>query len=658
MAIWSAEIKELERLYESFKGQFPVLEKELAQLIQFGDPNVIMLYSRRCLEVIITDLCECELKRERGTEPLKGIIDKLHKDKKIPAHIVSSMHGLNELSTYGTHPKDFDPEQVKPVLNNLAIVIKWYIKYTETRDISEIAENNITVQKTEGFDKRVGALKPEKKLSKVPIISILIVLVIAVISIVYFKTRQNRNNANLEKSIAVLPFRNDSHDDSTQYFMDGVMEELLTNLQKINDLRVLGRTSVEQYRNQNKSIPQIAKELGVNYVIEGSGQKSGNSLRMRVQLIRVNKEGHIWANNFEQENLNLDDYFKIQVSFAEAIAKELNAVITPGEKQMMGKIPTLNIEAYNAYQMGRFYWRQLTPNDLNTALQYFELAKERDPNYALAYAGICYYWLGAQQMGIVSPSEAGPKAVEAAMKALELDSTSSEVHYSLAIMKYEVLWDWEGSESEFKKTIELNPNDAEVYAYYSHLLNIVGRSKEAMEQIDIALKLDPRNPLIKELYGIDLMFVHRYDEAIIAFQEALKVDPTAPVALDNMSEALHHAGRDKEALQESIRKYKNPEILQAFNSGYDEAGYTGAMSHVADALVERSKTTWVRSFAIGAHYAKAGEKDKAIYWLEKAYQEHEPNLVYLLMPHYDSLRDDPRFQDLCRKMNLPFKPIE
>ena len=482
---------------------------------------------------------------------------------------------------------------------------------------------------------------------------ILLVLIVAGYFIV---PKLIKPKEQLEKSIAVLPFRNDSPDEQYTYFIDGIMDEILTNLQSIQDIRVLSRTSVEQYRDQKtKSIPEIAKELGVNYIVEGSGQISGNLFRLRVQLIMAAKERHLWAKPYEQENPEAKDYFKIQSQIAQAIAAELEAVITPHEKQIIEKTPTENLESYEAYQMGRFYWRKLTPNDLNTALLYFEQAKEKDPDYALAYAGISYYWLGAQQMGIVSPADAGPKAVAAAMKALELDSTSAEVHYSLASMKYSVLRDWEGSESEFKKTIALKPNDAEVHANYSHLLNIVGRSEEAMEQIDIALKLDPGNPFIKSFYGADLMFVHRYDEAVVAFQEALKGDPTNPVALSNLPEALHFAGRDKEALQEYRKRYKNPEILQAFNDGYVKAGYIGAMSQVADVRVERSETTRVRSLVIASGYAMAGDVDNAMYWLEKAYQEHDPNLPYLLWPHYDSLRDDPRFQDLCQRMNIPYK---
>jgi adenylate cyclase len=657
MKIWSIEIKELENLNESLKGQLPELGKELKQLISTEDENVVLLYSRRCLEVIVTDLCEYELKRPRKTEPLKGIIDKLNSEGKVPSNIATSMHGLNSLSTYGTHPKDFDPEQVKPALSNLAIVIKWYIRYIGTRDISVITEDNTKAQKTQGFEKREGALKQSMKLPKVLIISILIIVVIAITTTIYFVTRQTRNNASLEKSIAVLPFRNDSHDDSTQYFMDGVMEELLTNLQKIKELRVLGRTSVEQYRNHTKTIPEVAKELGVNFIVEGSGQKSGNSLRMRVQLIMAKKERHLWANSFEQDTLNLKDYFKNQSQFANAIAAELDAALTPQEKQLIDKIPTSNIEAYEAYLKGMIYWRKLTQIDLGTAMKYFQLALDKDPNYALAYTGIGLVWGGLAQAGYASPTEALPKMNTAFITASKLDSTLDQVHYTLAVYKTWAEWDWKSGESEFQKTLEINPNHAEAHAYYSHLLNITGRPEESMKQMQLALKLDPLNALIKSLYGIDLLFIRRYDDAITAMREALIMDPTAPVALAGLVYSLHLTGKYDEALEiwKSLycNLYKNN--AHAFDQGYKKEGYIGALIFEADTLAAQYKTIYVNPTDIANLYALAGKKELALDWLEQAFEIHDPNLPYLLWPLYDDIRNETRFQDLCHKMNLPYK---
>jgi hypothetical protein len=222
MAIWSTEIKELEKLYESLKGQLPGLEKELERLIKADDENMVLLYSRRCLEVIITDLCECELKRPRKTEPLKGIIDKLHKEEKVPSHIITTMHGLNELSTYGAHPKDFDPEQVKPVLVNLDIIIKWYLKYKEIgTDIKAKPDEKIKREITVAKDAKKSITPSKKRL--ISLVTGLILLIAIVVAVLLFTDiiGNGKQTKELEKSIAVLPFRNDSPDTANTYFING-----------------------------------------------------------------------------------------------------------------------------------------------------------------------------------------------------------------------------------------------------------------------------------------------------------------------------------------------------------------------------------------------------------------------------------------------------
>lgn len=655
MKIWSAEIKELARLYESLKGQFPDLEKELEQLIKFDDPNVILLYSRRSLEVIVTELCECELKRPRKTEPLKGIIDKLSREEKVPDYIIASMHSLNSLSTFGTHPKEFDPDQVKPVLSNLNTIIKWYLKYKVSRTESKQKSEEVTAETISTEDLTDRAQKLKKRIFIFFSGFVLIAAIVIVLLMVFNIIGGNRQTIGLEKSVAVLPFRNDSPDEENTYFINGIMEEILNSLQAIKDLRVISRTSVEQYRNQVKSLPEIAKELNVNYIVEGSGQKYGNTFRLRVQLIMAAEERHLWGDSYEQEIKEVNDIFSIQNQIAEAIASELKAVITPKEKQIIEGIPTENLDAYDDYLKGRFYWRKLTKIDLETAMMYFESAKEKDPEYALAYAGICDVWIGFQQMGIVLPAEARPKIVEAAMKALELDSTRAEVQFTLALMKTWTMWDWEGGESAFRKAIAINPNHAEAHAYYSHFLNIIGRPDEAMKHIETALKLDPANSLIIALYGGDLLFIRDYEKTVIAYQDALNLDPTQPVA-GNIIPALYFAGREDEAMELWRNNINNPEYLKALDEGYAEGGFPGANKKIADLNAELAKTNNnIHPMDIANQYALAGDIDNAIYWLEKAYEEHDPNLPYLLRPRWDIFRDDPRFQDLCRRMNLPYK---
>jgi TolB-like protein len=621
MTVWSSETKELERLNVSLAGQSPLLEKEMELLLRTEDENVAMLYSRRCLEVIVTDLCETELNRPRKTDPLKGIIDKLNKEEKVPSYIITSMHGLNSLSTYGAHPKDFDPEQVKPALSNLAIIMKWYLSY-------------------KGIEILIKSLSAEEEL-------------------ITGVGKQITDTTKLEKSIAVLPFINDSPDQENTYFINGVMEEILNNLQKIRDLRVISRTSVELYRGQKKSISEIADELDVNYIVEGSGQKYGKTFCLRTQLIKAERETHLWAESFQEEIKKVTDIFNIQMQIAETIAEKLKVFITPQEKKLIEKVPTKNMAAYDAYLKGQIYWRKLTSNDLDTAMQYFNLAMEKDPESALAYAGISGVWLGRQQLGFASPEEAGEKVFEAASKALELDPSSAEVHYTLAGMHTWGMWDWDSGEAAFKRTLELNPNHSEAHAYYAHLLCILGRPEKALEHGRQSLKLDPINPLLKILYGAVIVYsARRYNEAIIIFSEVLKQEPSNVIALWGLTYSFHLTGRFNDALKNWIKAAEilhNNEITKAFNDGYSAAGYSGAMRNGAEFLVKLRESAYINPVEISFGYIMAGDIESAMEWFERAYEEHNPNVPYLVIPMLDPLRGELRFQEIAREMKLPYK---
>jgi adenylate cyclase len=651
MTIWTAEIKELEKLYDSFKGNLPDLEKELEQLIRTQDANVVMLYSRRCLEVIITDLCECELKRPRKTEPLKGIIDRLNSEGKVPPHIITSMHGLNSLSIYGTHPKDFDPEQVKPVLNNLAVVIKWYFGYCELRKADGLKTKNVKTEFPIETPTKEEISKPAKKLSKAIIFLTIAIVAVSVLTIIYFSPNRKNDYAKLEKSIAVLPFDNLSNDPDQEYFSVGIVDEILDKLFKVGGLKVIARTSSARFINTNLSIKEIARKLGVANVIEGSVRKMGNNVRITVQLIDARTEAHLWSEIYEKDISNI---FLIQSDVAQKVARELKAVIIPQTKQLIEKKPTTNMAAYEAYWRGMLYHRKLNRDDLEIALKYFELAKEKDTGFALAYAGIGRVWRGLQQISVVKVSEGAPKEEAAVIKAMELDSTSSEVHHLMGGIRTWTKWDWKGGEASYRKAIELNPQNADAHSAYSHLLNVLGRPDEAMKHIEIALDLDPINSKVLSFYGVDLMFVRKYDEAIKTFQKAQDLDPRQGLVI-NIIPALHFAGRDLEAT-EMMKKFWNDSVsLSAINEGYKERGFRGAEKKLADILAERSKTKYVAPYGVAFQYALAGDTDKAILWLEKAYEEHSANLPYLLSPAFDILRDHPRFKEIARRMNLPYK---
>jgi len=619
MSIWSAEIKELERLNDSLTGKSPLLEKEMGLLLRTEDENVAMLYSRRCLEVIITDLCETELKRPRKTEPLKGIIDKLNKDEKVPSYIITSMHGLNSLSTYGAHPKDFDPDQVKPALNNLAIIMKWYLTYKGVEIPGKpLADEEETV---------IGVRKSKSDVAK------------------------------YEKSIAVLPFINDSPDQENTYFINGVMEEILNNLQKIKDLRVISRTSVEQFRGQKKPISEIAQELGVNYIVEGSGQKYGNAFRLRAQLIMAEHEAHLWGESFQQKITEVEDIFNIQTKIAENVATELKAVLSPEEKRLIEKIPTRDLGAYDAYLKGKFYLSKATQDDIDTGLHYFEQAKGKDHEFALAYAGIATVWLFRQQLGWASPEEAGPRMMEAAGKALELDNTLAEVHSTLATVNVYGMYDLEGGESAYKKAIEINPNHAEAHALYSHLLNMLGHSEKAMEHGELAIKLDPHNPTVKVWYSQDLLYARRYEEVIAVSRKIFEKNPTMFMALEALYQALYLTGRYEESLQ--AMKLHYGEFLKNFDhvfDQYEKLGYEGTIRLEADTLLEQGKSQYLLQMSLFELFCLIGENERALDFLEQAYEMNDPNVLYVGRPTYSVLFKEPRFQELCRKLKIYCNP--
>jgi TolB-like protein/tRNA A-37 threonylcarbamoyl transferase component Bud32/Tfp pilus assembly protein PilF len=456
-------------------------------------------------------------------------------------------------------------------------------------------------------------------------------------------------------SIAVLPLENLTGDPGQEYFVDGVTDELIGQLAQIGALRVISRRSVMQYKGVKKPLLEIARELNVDAVVEGTVHRADDSVRIRVQLIKaLPEERNLWTQTYDRD---MTDVLVMYKEMARAIADKIRVKLTPQEVTNLASTRQVNPEAYEAYIKGRFHWYKLTPQDLESALQYFELAREKDPNYALAYAGIAHVWVGRQQQGLVPYSEAAPRAKAAALKALELDNTLAEVHNLLAGIRAWVEWDWEGAETEYRRAIELNPNYPEPRAYYSHFLHMMKRPEEAMEQIERALELDPFNALFRAIYAMDLMFARRYNDAIEHLRETLRTVPNDWTALSTLRSAYHQKGMYEEALEIWKRSYAargDREAEEALALGYSEAGYSGALSRIAEMLIVRSRSTYVTPWQIGTLYTRAGKNDEALEWLEKAYEEHDGNMPYISVdPIFDGLRDDPRFLDLLRRMNLP-----
>jgi len=455
-------------------------------------------------------------------------------------------------------------------------------------------------------------------------------------------------------SLAVLPLHNLSGDSEQDYFVDGMTEALITDLSKISALKVISRTSAMRYKGTDKSLADIAAELDVDAVIEGSVIREGDRVGITAQLIEVATDQSLWADRYERD---LTSILKLQGEIAQAIAAEIQVTLTPQEQTLLTDTREVDPEAYEAVIKGRYHIHRFTPQDFELALQYFEKALEIDPTYAPAHIGVSRFWTFALQAGVVPPDVAGPRAKAANLKALELDPTSAEVHLGLATGTVWHDWNWAEGEAQFRRSIELDPNYAEGHIFYSHLLSILGRHDEASLQAERAIELDPLNPFFQGLYGVQLSMAGREDEAIVQFKESFERSPDLGFGHDGFADVYWKKGMFDEALAEIKAQYaisNDEEVLSALDRGNTEAGFKGAMRAAADLLSARSGTTYVAPYQVAYLYHWSGDVASAFTWLEKAYEVHSPNLPYLDSLWFsDELRTDPRFQDLLQRMNLP-----
>ena len=355
----------------------------------------------------------------------------------------------------------------------------------------------------------------------------------------------------------------------------------------------------------------------------------------------------------------------MQGEVARTIASAVNVVLTPQEKEHLSGGRTVDPQAYEAYLKGMVNWQKFTPQGVNDSKGYFERALEKDPSYALAYQGLAWYWLNRMQMGLMAPSEAGPKARKAALQAIALDDACAEAHEAMAAIRTWIEWDWAGGESEWRRTLELNSNAATAHAYYAHLLAITGRVEEALPHSERAVELDPSNALFQAMYSLTLLYDRRYDDALAAGDKALAIQPDILTAKVMRQHVCIIKGMRKEQLAEQRERIaKDPGRVAAFEKGLSEGGYEGAQRALADLFVERyekgvPEPGTLRIFmpnGIAFRYLDAGDYDRAMDWLEKAYEVRDPGLPYALAsPIHDPLRANPRFQALLRKMNLPLE---
>jgi len=470
-----------------------------------------------------------------------------------------------------------------------------------------------------------------------------------------------------DKSIAVLPFVNMSSDPEQEYFSDGISEELLNLLAKNPELRVIARTSSFSYKGEAVKVADIARELNVNHVLEGSVRRDGNRVRITAQLVDARSDTHLWSETYDRK---LDDIFAVQENIARVIAQELLAHFSDFESRQVstsnlkaydiylkGRRP-VNSEAYEAYLKGRYHLNKWRGEGFPKGLEYFQQAVEMDPNYALAHVGLAdsYNLLGI--WGFLPPKEAYPKSKAIVMKALELDDTLAEAHCVLADVKLFYDWDWAGAGREYRRAIELNPSYAFAHNNYAFYFVALMRHDDALAEIKRARELDPVSLMINSDLGWAYYFARQYDQAILQFRRALELDPNLAIS----QFALGHVYEQKEMFAESMAAFQKAvslspgdlEAIAGLGHAYAVAGRREDALKIVARLKQPSQHMNIPSWGIATIYISLDNKDEAFVWLEKVFVDRLAQLIYIQTdPVLDPLRSDPRFQDLVHRMDFP-----
>jgi TolB-like protein/DNA-binding winged helix-turn-helix (wHTH) protein/Tfp pilus assembly protein PilF len=457
------------------------------------------------------------------------------------------------------------------------------------------------------------------------------------------------------RSLAVLPLENLSGDASQDYFADGMTDELITDLAQISALRVISRTSVMVYKGSRKPLPQIARELNVDAVVEGTVHHSGDHVRITAQLIEASTDKHLWSQSYEGE---LRDTLALQNRVASAIADQIRINLTPREQAALKSAKAVNPEAYESYLKGRYFWNKRKADGLKAALAYFNQAIEEDPQYAQAYSGLAdtYALLGDWQYGVMSFKEALPKAKAAAIKALELDSSLSEAHTSLGYSLRAFDWDFDSAGKEFQRAIELNPGYATAHHWNAMNLGLLGRPKEALVEMRKAENLDPLSLIINADLAEFLLLAHSYDESVEQARKIIEMDSTFAIGHKQLGDAYLLKHMDKEAvaeLQKAVRlSGGSPISIADLARAYVASGEMNEAVKLLSDLKKSSNTSFTNAPQIAMIYASMGDNDQAMHWLERAYEERF-NPSVLLRSGFDPLRLDPRFGELMRRIGLP-----
>jgi len=456
------------------------------------------------------------------------------------------------------------------------------------------------------------------------------------------------------RRVVVLPLANISPDPNDEYFADGMTEEIISTVSKVGDLKVISRTSAMKYKGVAKTVGEIARELGVGSVLEGSVRKAGNKLRITMQLVDVHKDEHLWSQSYDR---NLEDVFAIQSDIAQRVAEALKVQLLAREKRSIEKKATENIEGYNLYLKGLHYRSEGTQESLTSAIKYFEEALRRDPKFALAYAGLadCYAHLG--EAGMLPPKETFPKARTLAKKALGLDAGIAEAHATLGAVLEDYYMDLFGAEREFERALSLNPSYGSVCRSYGAHLACMGRLNEAIVEIRRAQELNPLGMDVNDCAAATFTAANRNDEALETCQTMLRIDEDFFPAYEKLAEVYLQKSMFGDAiktLRKAVKISKGASTVKGrLGYAYGVSGERGKAREMLEELHQDSKRRYVSPVAVAMVHTGLGEKDEAIRWLERAYRERAGGLLSLkIRPIWSSLRSEPSFVKLLTKIGL------
>jgi TolB-like protein/Tfp pilus assembly protein PilF len=488
-------------------------------------------------------------------------------------------------------------------------------------------------------------------------ISVAVIIGLIVLNLV---ARPNLLRAGDIQSMIVLPFENFTGDEQLEDMVSGMHALLIGDMGRIGEMRVLGNTTSNAYKDVGMSASEIAMEQNVDAILETSVMCLGDSVCMQFRLVRATgNEEQLWVADYKEDKSQILNLYN---RITKKVADEIMVELSPEEERLLSKSRTVDREAYDAYLRSYQYWDDVSLESLNKAMEYLNSAIEKDPNWAPLYAGLAEVWLGISQMGYESPEIAVPRIYENLNKAIELDPDLAKAHYLNALIAYLAEWDWEKSEKEFLKAIAINPNDAFSRIYYAHLLYILQRPEEAAVQAQLAFELDPLNTIILVTYTYALLCADDCETAMMIAEEALAVDPDNFLTSNQLYETAFHCGeydrafeKYKPDLQVYYREQLDEDDFKKIENIFDEQGYFAAYEEIMHYYEAAAEKGFISPGVLAIRYMMANQQDKAMDCLEKAYEIHDPQMPYIASGGYpfDSLYDNPRFIAIINKMNLP-----